>query len=32
LIFAPDKVSPILINIGIPSDFIQSITSPKEGS
>ena len=32
LIFAPDKVSPILINIGVPSDFIQSITSPKEGS
>jgi len=32
LIFAPDKVSPILRNIGVPSDFIQSITSPKEDS
>lgn len=32
LIFAPDKVSPILRNIGVPSDFIQSIISPKEDS
>ena len=32
LIFAPDKVSPILRSIGVPSDFIQSITSPKEDS
>lgn len=32
LIFAPERVSPILKNIGVPADFIESITSPIEST